>query len=246
MAKAIKEAEPARHLELAGIVFDEGKSKQHRMRKLARWMRTGGLSYVVYRVYLNRRMVRERLKGEDLFSLSQRLGVIVQRVSSINSDEARTALRAWKPDIGVSSGNRIIEPSVFTIPRLGMINLHHGSIPMYRGGPPGFWEMFYGEQSMWVTVHAIDDRVDHGAVCAQEPISIDYRTDTPETLYRKAGEIDGRLVVRVLEQFAYGEKPHVDTAKEFRKVHTIPTKAQVRELEARLHRKIDPLGYRLA
>ena len=60
----------------------------------------------------------------------------VVRVPSLNGSEARDALRRLGADVAVSLDNAIIRPETFTLPAHGTINVHHGAVPGYRGGPP--------------------------------------------------------------------------------------------------------------
>ena len=88
--------------------------------------------------------------SRSLYELGREFGFPVVDVPNVNSLVTLHVLRELSPDLGVSLGNRVIYEEVFSLPRLGTINLHHGRIPGYRGGPPTFWELYNGEQSMGV------------------------------------------------------------------------------------------------
>ncbi len=74
------------------------------------------------------------------------------------------------PDILVSYGYRfILPPEVFTIPRLGAINLHISYLPWNRGADPNFWS-HVEDTAKGVSLHYIDAGIDTGDVIARERV----------------------------------------------------------------------------
>jgi methionyl-tRNA formyltransferase len=110
----------------------------------------------------------------------EQLGVPIARVPTLNGEEAREALR--DTDVAVSLDNSLISEETFTVPRLGTINVHHGSVPDYRGGPPVFWELADGQERVGFTVHRIDAGIDTGPVLAAGDVPIEYRPTLAATL----------------------------------------------------------------
>ena len=53
-------------------------------------------------------------------------------VDQLNSAETRLALEKLDLDVAISLGNGFIAPSVFTIPKEGMLNIHHEILPQFR------------------------------------------------------------------------------------------------------------------
>lgn len=89
-----------------------------------------------------------------------------------NSLSNQTTLKELNIDIGILIGTVLIKPEVFKIPKLGMINLHQGNIPHYRGAPPAFWEHHNNEREMYVTVHTVVEKLDAGSILEEEKFSI--------------------------------------------------------------------------
>ena len=83
-------------------------------------------------------------------------------------------MRQADADLGIIYGTNIIKESVFSIPKLGSINLHQGLAPYYRGGPPVFWELFNNEKEVGLTVHFVAPKVDTGDVILQKTIPLEY------------------------------------------------------------------------
>ena len=106
----------------------------------------------------------------------------IVRVSTLNGEDARAALRRLGPDVAVSLDNAIIREATFALPRHGTINVHHGEVPEYRGGPPIFWELFDGRDAVGFTIHRIDAGIDTGAVLARGEVAIARRATLGQTL----------------------------------------------------------------
>ena len=66
--------------------------------------------------------------------------------------------------------------------RTGTINVHHGAVPEYRGGPPVFWELRDGLDAVGFTIHLIDAGIDTGPVLAAGEVPIERRSTLAETL----------------------------------------------------------------
>jgi methionyl-tRNA formyltransferase len=108
------------------------------------------------------------------------LGVPVLRVPTLNGPEARAALAGV--DAALSLDNALISEATFGVPRLGVVNVHHGAVPDYRGGPPVFWELADGGDTVGFTVHRIDAGVDTGPVLASGEVPIVRRPTLAATL----------------------------------------------------------------
>ena len=106
----------------------------------------------------------------------------VVRVPTLNGDEARAALRRLGADVAVSLDNAIISPETFGTPARGTINVHHGAVPEYRGGPPVFWELRDGLDRVGFTIHLVDAGIDTGPVLAHGDVPIELRRTLAETL----------------------------------------------------------------
>ena len=77
------------------------------------------------------------------------------------------------PDLGVVVGAPILRTELFSLPRLGCINLHLGAAPEFRGSSPGFYELLEGVAEVGVTVHRVTDTLDGGNILLQERFPLD-------------------------------------------------------------------------
>ncbi|HKG22414.1 MAG TPA: formyltransferase family protein, partial [Blastocatellia bacterium] len=138
-------------------------------------------------------------------------------------------------------GTNILKEPVFSIPRLGSINLHQGLAPFYRGGPPVFWELFNGESEVGLTVHFVAPKVDTGQIVLQEtvPLSYDYSYGLDFEAFiddyrRQLADRSASLVAEAVRQIAeqtYVTRPQ-DTS--LGKRYRLPVKKEKDELRRRL------------
>ena len=134
----------------------------------------------------------------------------VVSVPSLNGDPAREALRRLQADVAVSLDNAIIREETFALPRHGTINVHHGAVPEYRGGPPVFWELLDGRDTVGFTIHLIDAGIDTGPVLARGEVAIERRGSLGETLEAtipRLHEASLDALERVLEAGAFAGEP---------------------------------------
>jgi methionyl-tRNA formyltransferase len=237
-------AESVDSVEIVSALIDTGTESDRRRQRerLRAWYRHGGAGYVLWRLWLHARpkVVREAPRPSycrSLHELGEEFGFEVVELPNVNSTAAQDALRASQVELGISISNRVIAPDVFSIPRLGMINLHHGRIPDYRGGPPCFWELYNGESTMGVSVHRIDAQLDHGQLLAQAEVPI-VPGDDPKTLMERARSLDYRLMGEVIDALARGTQDEIPVDFSGSSVSTLPSRAQVRALGSRVGRPI--------
>ena len=87
-------------------------------------------------------------------------------LSSPNSRQGLRVLEELRPDLIISIRyRRILREEAIAIPRLGVINLHSGILPDYRGVMATFWAMLAGEKEIGTTLHwIVDSGIDTGPV----------------------------------------------------------------------------------
>jgi folate-dependent phosphoribosylglycinamide formyltransferase PurN len=91
----------------------------------------------------------------------------------LHAPECLEHLRSLRPDLGVVFACYRLQRSLFSIPRLGTLNLHLGKAPEFRGSSPGFHELLAGVTEVGVTVHRVDDGLDSGPILLQRTFPLD-------------------------------------------------------------------------
>ena len=117
----------------------------------------------------------------ELMKICSVQNIKIIKTNDINNTENIALINNLKIDLGVVIGTGIIKKKIYSLFQKGMINIHRGDIPKYRGGPPCFWELFQGEKHIGITVHKITKKLDAGGVLINEKIEIN-ENDILETL----------------------------------------------------------------
>jgi len=160
-------------VEVERVILDE--SRPVGLGRKLRKLRRVGLSAAPVGLAL-RRAYAQAGTGPPL----DELRVPITRVPTLDGEEARAALEGV--DVAVSLDNTLISEATFTVPKQGAINVHHGAVPDYRGGPPVFWELADRRDRVGFTVHRIDAGIDTGPVLAAGEIQISFRPTLAATL----------------------------------------------------------------
>lgn len=131
-------------------------------------------------------------------------GIPVSAPSDINDRTVIEKVRRLEPDLIVLSGyNQILGPEILSIPDEGVINLHAGKLPEYRGGSPMNWAIINGETSGTATIHYATERVDAGDVLLERefPIATD---DTIADVRERTLALFPGMLVEVIERLEAG------------------------------------------
>lgn len=119
---------------------------------------------------------------EDFEILANRLSVPFLRASQLKNhgDE----LRSWKADVGVSVNfPTILSESTLRNFPLGVLNVHGGDLPRYRGNACQAWAIINGESKVGLCVHKMEgDSLDSGDIISRATRKIDLRTKITEIL----------------------------------------------------------------
>jgi methionyl-tRNA formyltransferase len=119
---------------------------------------------------------------EHIETLCNKLSIPLYRPGALNSDRTVELFRAANADLGLSLGNRYISRRIFSIPRLGMINVHCERLPEYRNAEGVIWNIYNMECITGLTVHEIDDKIDTGRIFYREEFPIEFHASLKETV----------------------------------------------------------------
>jgi peptidoglycan/xylan/chitin deacetylase (PgdA/CDA1 family) len=182
-----------------------------------------------------RQLLRTAFPGRifTVAELGEKYGFAIRQIGNINSPQSVEALREATADLGIVLGTRIVKEHVFTIPRMGCINLHKGKVPEYRGMPPGFWELYDGASAAGVTVHYVDKGLDTGDIVTSSEIPISP-LDTPDSLKYKLDVEGSRLLAEAVRAIQASIAQRCKQPSSSHKPRTQPTPSQQRELLRRL------------
>jgi peptidoglycan/xylan/chitin deacetylase (PgdA/CDA1 family) len=230
--------------EVAVLLHAPHKKPAQLLRNQWRNLRRHGLRWIPYQAAEIVQLGAGRLQSQPprspdrpgqmftMTALEQHPRIRIHSVGAINGEQACAWVRAFAPDLGVALGAPILKPALFTIPRMGTINLHKGRLPDYRGMPPAFWELHDGASEVGVTVHRVDAGLDTGDILLEAGVPID-RFSTVGGMKVKLDRLGVELVTEAVGQMFDGSAVFKPQPKGGR-TNTRPSLA----LEAQLERKL--------
>ena len=85
-----------------------------------------------------------------------------------------------------------------------IINIHPSLLPAFKGTHAIKDAFLYGAKVTGVTIHFVDEKLDHGPIIMQEALRI-KETDTLEILEQKIHSVEHRLYPKAIDLFAQGK-----------------------------------------
>ncbi len=84
-----------------------------------------------------------------------------------------------------------------------ILNIHPSLLPSFPGARAVEEALAYGVATTGVTIHFVDEKVDHGPICSQHPVPV-LAGDTVESLHARIQEQEHLHYPRVVEAFCAG------------------------------------------
>jgi len=131
---------------------------------------------------------------------------LVKVVPHINHPDVVRLADETEPDLIAVFGTSLIRGELLHKGRLGMVNLHGGLSPDYRGADCTFWALYNAEpEKIGCTLHYIDAGIDTGRLIAHVCPSI-YPTDTELTLFWRSVKESAAVYAELMQRLAQGEE----------------------------------------
>lgn len=133
------------------------------------------------------------------------------QMKNLQDQQSLRQIKNLKPDLIISiAPPQIFPQKLLAIPEFGCINIHQGLLPQYQGINPSFWALLNSEKETGVTVHFMDQKIDHGPILLQQKVKISPQ-ETLHSLYLKNIGLGARLLtkaVRLIENDDYQTLPN--------------------------------------
>ncbi|MBI4615430.1 MAG: hypothetical protein HY720_17565 [Planctomycetes bacterium] len=146
--------------------------------------------------------------------LARERGIPIFHAADVHDPKCLAYLRSREPDVLVSAYfHQILRDPVLGVPKLGILNVHPGWLPAYRGAMCYFWVLKNGEDRGGASVHWIDRGIDTGELLARRTFRIGPGATQQRVLVLTAA-IGARLLLRVARKILVGERPRPAPAPE--------------------------------
>jgi methionyl-tRNA formyltransferase len=196
---------------------------------------------VLLAVTLVPKILRRGAVFRRLRRIARRHSLPFLKTANVMSEETLGFIRAQEPDVVVTMVHQILKRPLIEIPRHGIVNLHPGVLPDFRGIQPYFWELSEGAARAGATLHLIEDEtIDTGGVLAEASYAT-WPGLSVQLNYFLTSQVAGHVLPRCLEELVSGRlEPRPQDPGEGA-YYRWPDSAAFDRLEARGHRL---LGWR--
>ena len=165
--------------------------------------------------------------------LSKNYNIPLQSLNEVKSAETLDLIRSLEPDLILSVRyGKIFGNEFLKIPKQGVINLHSGRLPQYRGVLATFRALMNGDSEIGCTLHYIDDAtIDTGGIIGFSKLEVDKSKSLFwHIMHLYPSSLD--LVVSTFEKILRGDKieTHVQTS-ENAQYFTFPTHEEVAQFK---------------
>lgn len=184
---------------------------KRKAKKIARIGVLGALNGMRIRSWFDKD-VADILSIAPLQETCTRHGIQLHEVEQLNSVEMKGLLRRLGLDVVISLGNGFIAPSVFNIPREGMLNIHHELLPEFRNAQSVIWQLYRGSSTTGYTIHRIAREIDTGEILHRQTVPIRVEATLSHTVSRTIADVWEASAVG-LHQFLKEEGQDTDLQK---------------------------------
>jgi len=135
---------------------------------------------------------------------AQSRGLNVLQPTNLKSASFLEELKSLNADLQVVVAFRMLPEVVWSMPRLGTMNLHGSLLPAYRGAAPIQWAVINGEKTTGLTTFKLQHEIDHGQIIRQREMPI-LEDDDAQSLHDRMMFTGAGLVLGSVDLFQTGQ-----------------------------------------
>jgi len=120
-------------------------------------------------------------------------------------------LKKINTDINIIVAFKILPKLIWSMPKLGTINLHPSLLPFYRGAAPINWSIINGEKKTGITTFFLNNLIDFGFIVLQEKEIIKIK-DNFNLLQNRLMIKGAKLILKTVEKI---KKKKINLKKKF-------------------------------
>lgn len=186
-------------------------------------LKRGRGGYMLIMFFASLRKNKEPVVATSAFFSS--MGIPCIETTNPYTQQTVDSISPYNADMMVLIGGfGIVKEPLLSANTGGILSFHHGDMRKYRGQPAGFWELYYGESEMGVTVQRIGAGIDNGIPIKEIKVPI-MKKDNHISLCTRAKEMSvGMMRDAILAVQA--ENYRLNTLEKFGPVFTIPNLRQ--------------------
>ena len=138
--------------------------------------------------------------------------ILIKQPEDLKNIDFINQIKSMNADLFIVVAFRKIPKEVYSVPKLGTINLHASLLPDYRGAAPINWALINNEKVTGVTTFFINEKIDHGDIISKKEVLID-NDDDYKSLYRKLSIIGSNLLLETIMMVFKGKFQIISQSK---------------------------------
>ena len=129
----------------------------------------------------------------------------IKEIKNVNEISFLKEIKSYSPSFLIVAGfSQIFKKEIIKIPKYGVLNLHAGPLPKYRGGSPLNWQLINGEDEIGISVIKMKEGIDNGNIIVSDSFKRD-QNDTISDLHEKANKIFPLLTIKAIDKLSKGK-----------------------------------------
>ncbi|GHB31300.1 formyltransferase family protein [Mongoliitalea lutea] len=207
----LKKLVEVKDVEIVSVIYnantkvDVKKSRKRQVEKIKKIGLLGALNGIRMRQWYQSG-IHKYLNIVNLEEICREYTLPFFRVESIQDPLLAELIGQQSIDLGLSLGNGYIPKRIFSLPRLGMLNIHHEELPAYQNAQSVLWQLYNKSKHTGYTIHQITSKIDEGDILYQEQVPIQFKDSLGETVsatYALLFEKSVEGLSKVLSDFDY-------------------------------------------
>ena len=145
----------------------------------------------------------QQLKPSPVKVYAESKGLRILQPEKLKDPTFVEELRSLRADLQVVGAFRMLPEVVWSMPRLGTINVHASLLPNYRGAAPINWAIINGEKKTGISTFLLKHDIDTGDIIFQESIDIED-SDDAGSIHDKLMRLGAKLAVKTVAAIGDG------------------------------------------
>lgn len=144
---------------------------------------------------------------DDFSELASKIKAQFFNISNLERDEIIELIKSNKVKIAISVNWKFqINESFINLFELGILNLHLGNLPDYKGNATVNWSIVNGENHIYANIHKMVKEIDEGDIIARRKIEINNKTyvgDVLDESLKVAPQLFYKSISKLMENSSY-------------------------------------------
>ena len=173
--------------EISMVILSKGSAlnRQEYYRRKIRKMLKIGLFGALNGIRMRKWYQKDIKKYIEIGSLEEicfKMNIPFYYTPAINCDVTKQLFHQARADVGISLGNGYIGKNIFSIPKYGMLNVHHEILPQYKNAQSIIWQIYNGSINTGYTIHKIDQHIDTGEILFEKTVPILFKNTLSDSV----------------------------------------------------------------